>query len=90
MGLVRRCARCGCLYTTDTEVCLGCKSKDEVDVMKLKGFFEEAYTAGETTRQDALNYTGINPKNFDRFMSYNDFSGIKFGTPEETIIKNKK
>ena len=90
MGLVRRCVRCGCLYTTDTEVCMNCKSKDEADVMKLKGFFEEAFAEGQTTRQDAINYTGINPKNFERFMNYSDFAGIKFGSPTEEIIKSKK
>jgi len=91
MGLVRMCARCGCLYTTDTDVCLNCRTKDEADVIKLKGFLEEAFQEGETTRQDVLNYTGINAKNLDRFMGYNEFAGIKFGAPvEEKIIKGKK
>ena len=65
--------------------------KDEADVLKLKGFLEEAFQEGETTRQEVLNNTGINAKNLDRFMGYNEFAGIKFGSSaEEKIIKSKK
>lgn len=89
MGLVRKCARCGCLYTTDTEVCLNCKSKDEADVFKLKGFFQNEFTEGQSTRQDALNFTGINAKNLDRFMTHSEFSGFQFGNQNQEILKGK-
>ena len=90
MGLWRFCPRCGGGYLTDTEVCPNCKSKDEADVLKLKGFFEETYIAGQTVRQDVLNNTGISSRNLDRYMTYSEFAGIKFGSPEEKIIKSKK
>ena len=84
MGVIKRCARCGCLYTTDTDVCQDCKKKDLIDLNKLKGFMEEGFVAG-TTKQDILNGTGISAKNLERYLGYEEFAGIYFA--ENNILK---
>ena len=85
MGVIKKCARCGCLYTTDTEVCQECKRKEVADLSKLKGFMEENFVAG-TTKQDILNSTGISAKNLNRYLGYEEFAGIYL--QENNILKD--
>lgn len=71
----RKCARCGCMYIAETEVCSSCQQKDGVDLFKLKGFLsegiEEPITQGELSVA-----TGISNKNLSRFLGYDEFKGI--------------
>jgi hypothetical protein len=76
MGDIRKCARCGCLYITDTDVCQECKKKDSVDLKKLRGFIDEGMFVAGTTRQDILNNTGISAKNLNRYLGYEEFANI--------------
>lgn len=78
MGDMRRCARCGSFYTTDTEVCQDCKKKDFVDLKKLRGFIEDGSYVANMTKQDVLNSTGIRAKDLNRYLSYEEFEGIYF------------
>lgn len=72
---LKRCARCGKFYASDVEVCHECEKKDNADLNKLKGFFEDEYLTG-TTKSEISASTGISAKNLNRYLSYEEFSGI--------------
>lgn len=71
----RKCARCGCMYIADTEVCGKCQTKDGADLHRLKGFVEnQGY--GELTQRELAIATGITNKNLSRFLGYDEFKGV--------------
>lgn len=72
---LKRCVRCGKFYATDVEVCHECEKKDVADLSKLKVFFSEGYTQG-ITRGEISASTGISAKNLNRYLNYEEFSGI--------------
>lgn len=77
MSNVKKCVRCGCLFTSAGDVCSGCVRKDNIDLFKLKNFIEGEYNSN-TTKQQCINTTGISNKNLSRFLSYDDFNKITF------------
>jgi hypothetical protein len=72
---LKRCARCGKFYASDVEVCQECAKKDSADLSKLKGFFAEGYVGGITKNQ-IISSTGISARNLNRYLGYEEFSGI--------------
>ncbi|MGN1299654.1 MAG: hypothetical protein ACI4UE_06715 [Candidatus Scatovivens sp.] len=74
---LKRCARCGSFFTSDSEVCQICNRKDNADVLKLKNFLDEQETNIENKEQLAM-YTGISIKNIDRYLNMKEFSNINF------------
>lgn len=72
---LKRCARCGKFYASNVDVCHECEKKDNADLNKLKGFFEEEYASGTTKTQISAS-TGISARNLNRYLSYEEFSGI--------------
>lgn len=72
---LKRCARCGKFYASDVEVCQECAKKDSADLSKLKGFFAEV-TASGITKNDIISSTGISARNLNRYLGYEEFSGI--------------
>ena len=74
---IKRCVRCGSLYTTENEVCNECLIKDNAEVAKLRGVLNEGLEIG-TTKQDLALKVGITDKNLDRYLKYEEFSGIYF------------
>ncbi len=90
---LKRCARCGKFYASDVEVCQECAKKDSVDLSKLKGFFAEV-TAGGITKNDIISSTGISARNLNRYLGYEEFSGIYIqdnanGINGETLAEGK-
>lgn len=79
---IKRCVRCGSLYTTENEVCNECLIKDNAEVVKLRGVLNEGLEAG-TTKQDLAIKAGITARNLDRYLKADEFSGIYF--PETSI-----
>lgn len=80
---LKRCVRCGKFYATDVEVCHECEKKDMADLSKLKLFFSEGYSSG-ITRGEISASTGISSKNLNRFLGYEEFSGIFI--PEAEVV----
>ena len=74
---IKRCVRCGCLYTTENEVCNECLIKDNAEVAKLRGVLNEGLEAG-TTKQDLAIKAGITARNLDRYLKNEEFNGIFF------------
>ena len=87
---IKRCARCGSLYTTDNEVCNECLVKDNVEVIKLRGVLNEGLEAG-TTKQDLAIKAGITSRNLERYLQNEEFSGIYFpGTSNNINVENNE
>lgn len=80
---LKRCVRCGKFYATDVEVCGECERKDVADLSKLKLFFADGYSQG-ITRGEISASTGISSKNLNRFLGYEEFSGIFI--PETEVV----
>lgn len=77
---LKRCARCGKFFASDVDVCNECEKKDVADLSKLKGFFEEGYTKG-VSKMEISASTGISARNLNRYLGYEEFSGVY--VPEE-------
>ena len=72
---LKRCARCGSFFTSESEVCQRCNKKDNADVLKLKNFLEDIQE--EVISKDELAIqTGITLKNLNRYLSLEEFSDI--------------
>ena len=72
---LKRCARCGKFYASEVEVCKECEKKDMADLSKLKGFFAENYISGVSKTEISAS-TGISARNLNRYLGYEEFSGI--------------
>ena len=72
---LKKCARCGKFYASDVDVCHDCERKDLADLSKLKGFFSDNYVVG-VSKSEISSTTGISTKNLNRYLSYQEFSGI--------------
>ena len=72
---LKKCARCGKFYTSGVEVCHECEKKDFSDLSKLKGFFAEKYVSGVSKNEISAS-TGISARNLNRYLDYDEFSGI--------------
>ena len=72
---LKRCARCGKFYSSDVEVCQECEKKDFADLSKLKGFFADYYVSG-VSKNEISAHTGISARNLNRYLGYEEFSGI--------------
>lgn len=85
---LKRCARCGKFYSADVDVCQECAKKDSADLSKLKGFFEEVNAYG-ITKNDIISSTGISARNLNRYLGYEEFSGIYIQDNADVIEENK-
>lgn len=70
----KKCARCGCMYIAETEVCGNCLQRDGAEIYRLKGFLEQE--TGEFTQGELSIATGISNKNLSRFLAYEEFKGV--------------
>ena len=64
---LKRCPRCGNFYNSDLNVCQDCKTNENLDVSKLKGYIDQ-YGMNTSTEEMAIN-TGVNVKNINRYLS---------------------
>lgn len=86
---IKKCVRCGSLYTTENEVCNECLVKDNAEVLKLRGVLSEGLEVG-TTKQDLAIKAGITARNLDRYLKADEFSGIYFPETSKNIEENIK
>lgn len=84
---IKRCVRCGSLYTTENEVCNECLVKDNAEVVKLRGVLSEGLEVG-TTKQDLAIKAGITARNLERYLQADEFSGIYFPETSKNIETN--
>ena len=63
----KKCARCGCFFVTDGDVCINCMPKDRLDIFKLQSYLENS----QNNTVDAISIdTGISAKNVERYLNY--------------------
>lgn len=86
---IKKCVRCGSLYTTENSVCNECLVKDNAEVVKLRGVLSEGLEVG-TTKQDLAIKAGITARNLDRYLSAEEFSGIYFPETSKNIENDIK
>lgn len=77
----KKCPRCGSFYTSVLAVCQKCQINENLDIQKLKDYFDENDDYEEMDVQEISYHTGITPGNVSRFMISEDFS--EYLTPEE-------
>ena len=66
-----KCARCGCFFITDGNVCPSCEPKDNSEISKLNNYFVE--NKNPITVNDLSYATGISMKNLTRYISGKNF-----------------
>lgn len=70
----KRCARCGCFYTSNDSVCQNCLPKDKKEINQLKNFIEY------NNEIDSINSlsinTGISEKNLQRYLTDSEYKDI--------------
>lgn len=71
---LKRCPRCGNFYNSELNVCQDCKTNENLDVSKVKGYIEQ-YGVNESTEEMAIN-TGVNVKNINRYLSDTEKYGL--------------
>lgn len=71
---LKRCPRCGNFYNSDLNVCQDCKTNENLDVSKLKGYIDQ-YGMNASTEEMAIN-TGVNVKNINRYLSDTEKYGL--------------
>lgn len=86
---LKRCARCGSFFVSESNVCINCAKKDSADLLKLKGFLENQSEDVKDKDQLAM-FTGISIKNIDRYLSMEEFSNIEFNSIKEIQSEDKK
>lgn len=85
--IFKKCDRCGCFFTSDTNICCDCSKKDASDIAKLKNYFEEAPDSN-TIHSISID-TGITIKNLNRFLQDTNFSShVNFSSLDSTDFGN--
>ena len=70
----KKCARCGCFFTSSNDVCCSCETKDKQDIYNLNNFM---MNSPETCSVDNLSFnTGVSTKNISRFINNNSISNV--------------
>jgi len=81
---LNKCIRCGCFFTSDTDTCCHCATKDYADIAKLRAYFDDN-SAILTAQELSLN-TGITIGNLNRYLQDEEFSNYI----KPTAGKNKE
>ena len=63
----KKCARCGCFFVTEGDVCSNCLPKDRLDIFKVQNYLED--NQGSSVDNVSIN-TGISTKNVERYFEY--------------------
>lgn len=70
----KKCNRCGNFFVSDKDTCYNCSTKDELEITKLKNYFE--INSNADSLEEISNNTGITIKNLDRYMNKDEFKKI--------------
>lgn len=70
----KKCARCGCFFISNNDVCCNCESRDRFDVAKLNNILEENDNLNSVESLSIAS--GINLNNINRFIKNNKISNL--------------
>ncbi len=71
---LKKCPRCGNFYNSELHVCQDCKTNENLDVDKLKGYIEQ-YGINNSAEEMSIK-TGVNVKNINRYLQCSENYGI--------------
>lgn len=71
----KKCARCGCFFMSNNDVCCNCESKDRFDIAKLNNFLEENNDNFNSVESLSIA-SGINLNNLNRFIKNNKITNL--------------
>ena len=72
----KKCARCGCFYTSNDNVCHNSITKERFEMSKFKTYIEENNISDINSLNELSIGTGLSGKTLNRFLSQDDFSDI--------------
>lgn len=64
----KKCARCGCFFLSDAEVCPKCLPKDRCEISKLTNYITDNNITEDSITNLSVN-TGISQKNINRYLN---------------------
>lgn len=67
----KKCARCGCFFVSNNDVCCKCEIKDSADIIKLNDFIDTINDISSIN--DISTSTGVSLSNINRFMDEKKF-----------------
>ena len=62
----KRCVRCGCFFTSDSDICVNCESKERLEINKLNNFIRE--NEYSLNAQELADNTNISINNINRYI----------------------
>ena len=71
----KKCARCGCFFMSNNDVCCNCESKDMFDIAKLNSIMEDNINFNSI--QELSNESGITINNLSRYIEVSKRRYIK-------------
>ena len=71
---LKKCARCGCFFSSPSSVCSSCEVKDKQDISKLNNYIASSET--DFTVESLSYNTGVASKNVARFIENKDIVEI--------------
>ena len=73
----KKCERCGCFFNSNEIVCGNCLTKERFEISKFKNYIDDNNIESIDSLNSVAIETGISEKSLNRFLSYEDFSGIQ-------------
>lgn len=68
------CARCGCFFSSDGDVCFRCLDKDKKDIYNLNSYIVNS--ASSPSVDYLSSETGVSVKNINRFIANNSITNL--------------
>lgn len=65
----KKCARCGCFFVSDNNICCNCEPKDTLELSKLNNYIEK--NGNQNSLDEISVSTGISINNLNRYISNN-------------------
>lgn len=70
----KKCARCGCFFMSNNDVCCNCETRDRLDIAKLNNILNE--NTDFNSIQDLSIASGVTFNNLNRFIQNNKIDGL--------------
>lgn len=62
----KKCARCGCFFASENNICYNCQPKDALELSKLNNYIEKY--GNNNSLDDISVSTGISLNNLNRYI----------------------
>lgn len=70
----KRCARCGCFFMSDNNICCNCEDRDKLDMAKVSNILDENIRFN--SMEDLSIASGVNLNNLNRLIKDNKISNL--------------